>query len=125
MAPSFFSATFVSLLLASANALSIDRRNAELALEAEILHKRALTIPASPVTGWNFKSCWIDNTGSRTLNGASMTSNTLTIESCINFCAAGNYVYAGMEYSDECCKSLFLDLSLTARLRQQPHSRYS
>ena len=48
-----------------------------------------------------------DNVGSRTLSGASYINSTgMTVESCINFCSTGAnaYIYAGVEYADECCQ---------------------
>ncbi|KAF4637471.1 hypothetical protein G7Y89_g616 [Cudoniella acicularis] len=47
--------------------------------------------------------------GARTLSGASYTSATaMTDESCISYCIANNYVYAGTEYSGECYCGNFL-----------------
>ncbi|KAI9462093.1 copper radical oxidase-like protein [Boletus coccyginus] len=46
-----------------------------------------------------------DNVGHRTLSSASYASGTsMTVESCVNFCSTGgnSYVYAGVEYADEC-----------------------
>jgi hypothetical protein len=28
----------------------------------------------------------------------------MTVESCVNFCNGKNYIYAGVEYAQECCK---------------------
>ncbi|KAF8129080.1 copper radical oxidase-like protein [Boletus edulis] len=63
------------------------------------VHRRAL-----PGT-WTAYGCWTDNVGSRTLSSASYANATnMTVESCINFCSTGanSYVYAGVEYADEC-----------------------
>ena len=49
-----------------------------------------------------------DNVGARTLSSASYAnSNSMTVESCISFCSPGSnsYIYAGVEYADECCES--------------------
>jgi len=50
-----------------------------------------------------------DNVGGvRTLSAAAYTDTAnMTIESCINFCSTGSnaYVYAGVEYAQECCMS--------------------
>lgn len=41
----------------------------------------------------------------RTLNEASYTDGSaMTIESCTSYCVGKGYVYAGVEYADECCK---------------------
>lgn len=49
-----------------------------------------------------------DTTGSRTLTGATYTdTSNMTVESCINSCSTQSttYVYAGVEYGQECCTS--------------------
>jgi hypothetical protein len=44
--------------------------------------------------------------GARTLTGAYFGSATaMTDESCVDFCIAQSFAYAGTEYSGECCKS--------------------
>ena len=48
-----------------------------------------------------------DNVGDRSLSSASYASATgMTVESCISFCSTGanSYIYAGVEYADECCE---------------------
>ena len=112
MALSLVKTALFALLLAPAQGLSINKRSvdrytvdAEVVAPEKALEKRALAFPATPIAGWNFKACWIDSVGARTLTGASyINGNTMTIEVCINLCAGGNFIYAGMEYSDECCK---------------------
>jgi hypothetical protein len=32
--------------------------------------------------------------------------SALTVALCTSACAAGNYLYAGLEYASECCKFL-------------------
>ncbi|KAG9312684.1 WSC-domain protein [Chiua virens] len=62
-------------------------------------HRRAL--PA----GWTAYGCWTDDVGDRTLSSASYANATgMTVESCISFCSTGSnaYIYAGVEYADEC-----------------------
>jgi hypothetical protein len=46
-----------------------------------------------------------DDPGNRAFVGQSFNSGTLTEESCMNFCLSNGYNYAGVEYSQECCKS--------------------
>jgi hypothetical protein len=31
----------------------------------------------------------------------------MTVESCVNFCNNQKYIYAGVEYAQECCKYAF------------------
>jgi WSC domain len=41
----------------------------------------------------------------RTLNGASYSNDTtMTDESCISFCSAKGFLYAGTEYASQCCE---------------------
>jgi hypothetical protein len=41
----------------------------------------------------------------RTLSGASYSNDTtMTDESCINYCSALGFLYAGTEYASQCCK---------------------
>ena len=65
-----------------------------------------------------------DDVGSRTLSAASYANATgMTVESCVSFCSTGSnsYVYAGVEYADECCETSRLSHScivdLGGRLR--------
>jgi len=46
-----------------------------------------------------------DNPGARTLTSAAYTDTVnMTVENCVNFCNGQNYIYAGVEYAQECCK---------------------
>ena len=62
-------------------------------------------------------SCWSrcsytcfyssEATNGRALKGATYADgNAMTEENCINYCASKSYIYAGVEYSSECCKFL-------------------
>lgn len=43
--------------------------------------------------------------GARTLTSASYTDTTnMTVENCVNFCNNQHYIYAGVEYAQECCR---------------------
>lgn len=45
-----------------------------------------------------------DNPGARTLGGASFTDPVnMTVEACINFCNAQDFIFAGAEFAQECC----------------------
>jgi hypothetical protein len=35
----------------------------------------------------------------------------MTVESCVSFCNSQNYIYAGVEYAQECCECAFSPLS--------------
>jgi hypothetical protein len=61
--------------------------------------------------GWTSQGCYLDTGNPRTLNAASFAGNTVTEESCVTFCNGKGYIYAGVEYSDECCMSLHPFLS--------------
>ena len=57
-------------------------------------------------TGWTSSGCYTDNVNSRTLYSAAYNDGTaMTEESCIAYCSGKGYSYAGVEYSQECCKS--------------------
>ena len=56
--------------------------------------------------------CFNDSEGTsmRALSSASYADGAaMTDEACINFCIGKGYIYAGTEYSAECCELLFLD----------------
>jgi hypothetical protein len=68
------------------------------------LKKRALVVPNTLPGTWKYQGCYTEN-GPRTLSGPGTTSNTLmTAEYCISFCDNQSMLYAGTEYSNECCK---------------------
>lgn len=63
-------------------------------------------------TSWSSLGCWTDGVdGTRTLSAATYTDTVnMTVESCVNFCSTGSnaYVYAGVEYAQECyCGNYF------------------
>lgn len=75
-----------------------------------LVHRHPLHHRSSP-SSWTSYGCWIDNTGARTLSAASYANTTgMTVESCISFCSSGSnsYVYAGVEYAQECYCGNFL-----------------
>lgn len=63
-----------------------------------------------------------DNVAARTLTSVGYTdTKNMTVENCVDFCNTQNFVYAGVEYGQECCKwcsALPIALFL-------PHLRYS
>ena len=49
-----------------------------------------------------------DNVAARTLTSVGYTdTKNMTVENCVNFCDTQNFVYAGVEYGQECCKWCF------------------
>ncbi|KAJ4473942.1 WSC domain-containing protein [Lentinula lateritia] len=61
-------------------------------------------------TGWYPYSCFIDNTSAGRLltTNSGLPSNTMTKVVCIEYCAANNWTYAGVEDGGDCyCDELF------------------
>lgn len=51
---------------------------------------------------WSYLGCGSDNIADRAFTGLSFSRQNTTVESCIDFCAAAGYTYAGLEYKSEC-----------------------
>lgn len=65
------------------------------------------TAPSSPGVppGWQYSGCVSDSVSNRTLTGARVNDNSLTIARCAAVCesaAGGPFAYMGTEYSGEC-----------------------
>jgi hypothetical protein len=45
----------------------------------------------------------------------------MTVESCVNFCNGQNYIYAGVEFAQECCKCPFSPRFFPFPLFYSPH----
>jgi hypothetical protein len=61
---------------------------------------------------WTYQGCYADREP-RTLSGPSYVNTTgMTDETCIAFCNTQYYIYAGTEYSQECCMYPFLSIEL-------------
>lgn len=77
-----------------------------------------------PTGGWTFRGCWTDNVNARTLTVGSVLvgapGTKMTIEGCLAACGGMGYVYAGVEYSAECCKSILSSLHFPFRFRSPP-----
>ncbi|KAK4556946.1 hypothetical protein LTR86_005927 [Recurvomyces mirabilis] len=52
--------------------------------------------------GWEYQGCANDSVVTRTLQGANTASNSMTIETCIDFCKGKGYSLAGLEYASQC-----------------------
>ncbi|KAF2258383.1 hypothetical protein CC78DRAFT_587230 [Lojkania enalia] len=66
------------------------------------IQKRDLTPLTSPAENWSYTGCYTDQVGQRTLTGGGFTSESMTGQQCVSYCAARNFVYAGVEYAGEC-----------------------
>jgi hypothetical protein len=63
---------------------------------------RATTV--NPST-WINMGCYVD-VGRTLSQGGYNDNNAMTVESCITYCASIGYVYAGTEYTSQCCKMI-------------------
>lgn len=52
--------------------------------------------------GWTYAGCGTDSVSHRALDDAATASDNMTVEMCVDFCATGNFAYAGLEYAREC-----------------------
>jgi hypothetical protein len=60
-------------------------------------------IAASLPGGWSYSGCWTDTVQDRKLNSDTYTDSTGMCEgSCIDYCSAKGYTFAGVEYGREC-----------------------
>ncbi|KAF9457691.1 WSC domain-containing protein [Collybia nuda] len=67
------------------------------------IHYYRQSIPSVLPNPWTSKGCYLDVSPARTLAESSyISSDTMTVESCIAFCTTGGYHYAGVEYGREC-----------------------
>ncbi|KAF9448413.1 copper radical oxidase [Macrolepiota fuliginosa MF-IS2] len=53
-------------------------------------------------TGWAYNACWVDNTNGRILQNQIPDTPTMTVETCVQACAAQNFTVAGLEFSTQC-----------------------
>jgi WSC domain len=53
-------------------------------------------------TGWSYQGCYIDGVNGRILGDQLADNAGLTIESCVQACAAAGYTIAGAEFSVQC-----------------------
>ncbi|KAI8262728.1 hypothetical protein K4K58_000409 [Colletotrichum sp. SAR11_239] len=86
---------------------------------AATISKRELSITTSLPTGFKYLGCYTDSPGNRQLARASYVDYIrMTEESCIAFCSAKGFPYAGVEYASEC----YCDYSLGPLATMQPES---
>lgn len=86
--PTTMALTFLSLLIAaSAPALAIPTSRAIEVRDAQ----------------WEPQGCYADSVSRRALAQDAFYDNKgMTVEICLNYCTAGGYPFAGLEYSREC-----------------------
>ncbi|KAF8575322.1 WSC-domain-containing protein [Ramaria rubella] len=75
------------------------------------------TIVTDLPANWSFFGCFEENlTGpDRTLNAASSTNDTMTIESCVDFCNSQSFTFAGLEFGSQCfCDNVFEEAAVRA-----------
>ncbi|KAJ7481720.1 glyoxal oxidase N-terminus-domain-containing protein [Mycena latifolia] len=53
-------------------------------------------------TGWAYVGCTKEPSTGRLLTAYSFTSSSLTVETCISTCQSRGWIYAGVEYGNEC-----------------------
>ncbi|KAF8169268.1 copper radical oxidase [Mycena galopus ATCC 62051] len=76
-------------------------------------HRRQ-SIPTVLPGNWSSIGCYTDSTAARTLTGASFTDTAnMTVENCINFCDGQQFIYAGVEFMQECYCDDFIENSAT------------
>lgn len=51
---------------------------------------------------WNSAGCYIDSVQARVLTPNANAQRPMTVQNCIDACAAAGYTVAGLEYADEC-----------------------
>ncbi|KAF8882972.1 copper radical oxidase [Infundibulicybe gibba] len=93
-------AAYWALFLALALSYSPLTQASEHIHASSFRHRRqTLAIPKTLPGTWTSKGCFTDNTGSRTLNGATFTDGkNMTIENCIRFCDSKSFIFAGTEF---------------------------
>ncbi|KAF8259546.1 copper radical oxidase [Lactarius quietus] len=104
--PTFFCLATLIAVLPLARASDSHRRS----LHHNNLRHRRLQQRALPA-GWTSLGCYSDNVNGRALTAASYTSATdMTVENCVNYCNGQNFIYAGIEYAQECyCGDVITD----------------
>ncbi|KAI0052846.1 copper radical oxidase [Auriscalpium vulgare] len=69
-------------------------------------HRRQTNIfpPPTDLPGnWSSAGCYTDNPATRTLSSASFTdTQNMTVENCVTFCDNQAFIFAGVEFAQEC-----------------------
>ncbi|KAF8263422.1 copper radical oxidase [Lactarius quietus] len=98
--PTFF---YLATLLAVSPFTSASASDSHLR-SLNLIHRRHSRLQQRALpAGWTSLGCYSDNVNGRALTSASYTDTVgMTVESCVNFCNGQNYIYAGVEYAQEC-----------------------
>ncbi|KAJ6589389.1 glyoxal oxidase N-terminus-domain-containing protein [Mycena capillaripes] len=76
--------------------------------------QRRQSVPTTLPGNWSSIGCYTDNTGARTLTGSTFTDPVnMTVENCIDFCDAKNFILAGVEFMQECYCDNFIENAAT------------
>ncbi|KAJ7720043.1 galactose oxidase [Mycena metata] len=76
--------------------------------------QRRQSIPSTLPGNWSSLGCYTDNVGARTLTGPTFTdSANMTVENCIAFCDSDKFIFAGLEFMQECYCDNFLENGAT------------
>lgn len=99
--------SITTLLFASSSLASLISHDIAREFIGDVIPLSGRAAAAAPSTNlpgpWSYQGCYTD-AGTRTLSGNSYTNTTgMTVESCIAFCEPGYWIYAGVEYFQECC----------------------
>jgi WSC domain len=75
--------------------------------------------PGVTIPGWNYLGCYTDSVQARTLSYSMAVTGgptNMTQENCRIACAQAGYIFAGVEYSGECCNILNLTYLLILKI---------
>ncbi|KAJ7025972.1 galactose oxidase [Mycena alexandri] len=76
--------------------------------------QRRQSIPATLPGNWSSLGCYTDSTAARTLSASSTTDGVnMTVENCIAFCDSNQFVFAGVEFMQECYCDDFIENNAT------------
>ena len=57
---------------------------------------------ASDYNGWTYVGCGEDNATNRTFSASQWWSNSVSVDTCMDYCKAQGYNYIGLEYATQC-----------------------
>ncbi|KAF7327563.1 hypothetical protein MKEN_00335300 [Mycena kentingensis (nom. inval.)] len=71
---------------------------------------RRASVPTDLPGNWTSRGCFTDNVDGvgRSLTGASFANSGMTVETCISFCDSKSFIFAGVEFGQECYCDNFL-----------------
>ncbi|KAJ7491666.1 WSC domain-containing protein [Mycena galericulata] len=72
--------------------------------------QRHQSVPTTLPGNWTSLGCYTDNNAARTLSGAAtVDTNNMTVENCIAFCDSKQFIFAGVEFIQECFCDDFIE----------------